>query len=154
MQLTQKETLLLKDMQSAEKLCIEKYNKHASCAVDPQLKTLFSEIEQVEKEHLNTLNQNESGTVPNMQAGGSSSSSQSQTSFTATYGTGENPDKLNDSYLCTDILSAEKHTSALYNTCIFEFTDANVRNTLNHIQKEEQEYGKRIYDYMAANGMY
>lgn len=153
MQLTEKETLLLKDMQAAEKLCIEKYNKHASCAVDPQLKTLFSDIEQTEKEHLNTLNQIESGTVPNMQAN-ASSSSQQQTTFTATYGVGENQDKLNDSYLCTDVLSAEKHTSSLYNTCIFEFTDTNVRDVLNHIQKEEQEHGKKIYDYMATNGMY
>ena len=153
MQLTQEETLLRKDMQAAEKLCVEKYNKHASCDVDPQLKTLFSDIEQVEKEHLNTLNQIESGTVPNMQANASQSFSQ-QPSFTATYGTDENQDKLNDSYLCTDVLSAEKHTSSLYNTCIFEFTDASVRDALNHIQKEEQEHGKKIYDYMATNGMY
>lgn len=153
MHLTQKETSLLKDMQTTEKLCIEKYNKHSSCAVDPQLKTLFSQIAQTEQQHLDTLNQIESGTVPQMQAGGSSSQ-QGKTSFTATYGAGENQDKLNDSYLCTDLLATEKHTSALYNTCIFEFTDANIRNTLNHIQKEEQEHGQKLYDYMSANGMY
>lgn len=140
-------------MQTAEKLCIEKYNKHSSCAVDPQLKTLFSQIAQTEQQHLDTLNQIEGGTVPQMQAGGSSSS-QGKTSFTATYGTGENQDKLNDSYLCTDLLSAEKYASALYNTCIFEFTDTNIRNSLNHIQKEEQEHGQKLYDYMSANGMY
>jgi hypothetical protein len=42
----------------------------------------------------------------------------------------------------------------LYDTCIFEFADANVRSLLNHIQKEEQEHGKMIYDYMAVNCMY
>lgn len=139
-------------MQTAEKLCIEKYSKHSACAVDPQLKTLFSQLAQNEQQHLDTLSQIQSGTVPTMQSGGSSS--QGQTSFTATYGPGENKDKLNDSYLCTDLLSAEKHVSSIYNTSIFEFTDANARNALNHIQKEEQEHGKKIYDYMATNGMY
>ncbi len=151
MQLTQKETTLIKDLQTAEKLCIEKYSKHSSCAVDPQLKTTFSQIAQKEQQHLNTLTQIEGGTVPQM---GGSASAPMQSSFTATYGTGENKDKLNDSYLCNDVLAAEKHTSSLYNTCIFEFADVNVRNTLNHIQKEEQEHGKAIYDYMSANGMY
>ena len=32
--------------------------------------------------------------------------------------------------------------------------DENVRNILNHIQKEEQNHGKMIYDYMKANNMY
>ena len=36
----------------------------------------------------------------------------------------------------------------------FEFTENNIRDVLNHIQKEEQEHGKAIYDYMAQNGMY
>ena len=43
--------------------------------------------------------------------------------------------------------------SSVYDTCIFEFTDANAREALNHIQKEEQEHGQMLYDYMAAHGM-
>ena len=62
--------------------------------------------------------------------------------------------RANDKYLCTDALAAEKHASSLYDTCIFEFRDDNVRDQLNHIQKEEQQHGKRIYDYMSANMMY
>ena len=27
------------------------------------------------------------------------------------------------------------------------------RDVLNHIQKEEQQHGKQLYDYMAAHGM-
>lgn len=60
----------------------------------------------------------------------------------------------NDSFLCNDALAMEKHVSSDYNTSIFEFRDQNARNTLNHIQKEEQEHGKMIYDYMSQNGMY
>ena len=59
-----------------------------------------------------------------------------------------------DKILCTDLLSTEKYVSSTYNTAIFEFRDENVRNVLNHIQKEEQEHGKKIYDYMASHGMY
>ncbi len=65
-----------------------------------------------------------------------------------------NQNKQNDSYLCSDILATEKHVSSLYNTCIFEFKDANIRNALNHIQKEEQGHGEQIYNYMQQNNMY
>ena len=41
-----------------------------------------------------------------------------------------------------------------YDTTIFEFRDANARQVLNHIQKEEQEHGEKIYNYMSQHGMY
>lgn len=149
MQLSQKETSLLKDLKGQEKLCVDKYTKHASCAVDPQLKNLFSQIAQTEQQHLDTLTQMENGTVPTPGGG-----SQSQPSFSAAYGAADTQDKQNDSYLCSDVLSTEKHASHLYDTCVFEFKDESARNALNHIQKEEQGHGKMIYDYMAANAMY
>jgi spore coat protein CotF len=67
---------------------------------------------------------------------------------------GDTPDKQADCYLCSDLLADEKHVSGLYNTSIFEFNDKQIRDTLNHIQKEEQEHGKAIYDYMSVNNMY
>ena len=51
-------------------------------------------------------------------------------------------------------LAGEKHVSGLYDTSVFEFRDGQARNVLNHIQKEEQEHGKQLYDYMTVNGMY
>jgi len=149
MQLTQKETELLKDLKEAEKLCVDKYTKHSLAAKDPQLKNLFSQIASTEQGHYNTIVQMEQGAVPS--PGGGSSA---LPTFSSTYGIAENPDKQNDSYLCADLLSAEKHASHLYDTCIFEFTDEDARNTLNHIQKEEQIHGKMLYDYMKANNMY
>lgn len=149
MQLTQRETDLLKDLKGQEKLCVDKYNKHAAAAVDGQLKGLFASIAQTEQQHLDTLTQIENGTVP-QPAGGS----QQQPTFTATYNAVQTPDKQNDCYLCTDVLAMEKHASHLYDTCIFEFQDENTRNVLNHIQKEEQNHGKMIYDYMNTNAMY
>ncbi|MDD2221460.1 MAG: spore coat protein [Clostridia bacterium] len=151
MQLSQKETSLLKELKDQEKLCVEKYNKHASAASDQQLKSLFTQIAQSEQTHYNTITQIENGTVPQMSG---SSSSSAQPTFNATYSAAENTNMQNDCYLCTDLLSGEKHVSQLYNTCIFEFKNEGIRNALNHIQKEEQEHGKMIYDYMAANNMY
>ncbi|MBP3599887.1 MAG: ferritin-like domain-containing protein [Clostridia bacterium] len=151
MQLTQKETSLLKDLKGQEKLCVEKYTKYASSALDPQLKELFTSIANVEQQHLNTISQIESGSMPQANSG---SSQTVKTSFTSNYGMGDTPDKQADCYLCSDLLADEKHVSGFYNTCIFEFNDKQIRDTLNHIQKEEQEHGKAIYDYMSANNMY
>lgn len=161
MQLTQKEASLVKDMTDQEKLCSDKYRKNAKVAADPQLAELFNTLATQEDGHLNTLNEIAAGNCPQMNAGGAGASgtaqnaggSQSGNSFSA-YHTSETPEKKNDAFLCSDLLSSEKHASHLYDTCIFEFTDDCVRQTLNHIQMEEQQHGKKIYDYMKANGMY
>ena len=152
MHLTQKESTLLNDLKGQEQICVGKYNKYSCEASDQQLKNLFSQIAQTEQQHLDTINQIISGTVPTMSSGGGQ---QMQQTFSQTYkqsDTGQN--KQNDCYLCTDVLSTEKHVSSTYNTSIFEFRDTNIRNTLNHIQKEEQQHGEQIYNYMAQNNMY
>ena len=155
MQLTQKETSLIKDMTDQEKLCSEKYRKNASAAADPQLAELFNRLASVEDGHLNTLNEIASGSCPAPSGKGQSASGAQSggAQFTA-FHTSQTQEKKNDAFLCSDLLAGEKHASHLYDTCIFEFTDDCVRQTLNHIQKEEQEHGKLIYDYMKTNGMY
>lgn len=150
MQLTQKETGLLKDLKSQEKLCVEKYTKYSSLALDPQLKELFTSIANTEQQHLNTITQIENGETPNT-SGGSGQSV--KTNFVECYGLGDTPDKQSDCYLCSDLLADEKHVSSVYNTSIFEFSDTVLRDALNHIQKEEQQHGKAIYDYMSMNNM-
>ena len=150
MQLNQKESSLLNELKGQENLCIEKYEKASKCAVDGQLKGLFTHLADLERKHLDTLTQIENGTVPAAPSGGD----QTLPTFTAVYGPAETPDKKNDCYLCTDTLAGEKHASSLYDVGIFEFRDDNARKALNHIQKEEQDHGKMIYNYMSANGMY
>ena len=141
-QLNQKETQLIKELKGQESLCIEKYTKGAQCAVDGQLKGLFNRIAQIEQEHLNTLTQIENGTAPQPPQGGN----EALPTFTETYGMTDSPDKKNDCYLCTDALTTEKHASSLYDTCVFEFRDENTRKLLGHIQSEEQNHGKMLYD--------
>ena len=149
MKLTQKETTLLKDLKASEELCIEKYGTYAERAEDPELKTLFETIRTAELQHLSTIESLMQGTVP-MMGGGNQQQSQ-QTS--ACCGGCDKTASRNDEFLCHDALDTEKHVSSLYDTCIFEFNDAGARDALNHIQKEEQEHGKKLYDYMSCHGM-
>ncbi len=149
MQLTQKEVELLKDLSNQEKLCVDKYTRHADCSKDPQLKNLFSEIAKMERTHLSMITDMQNGTVPPQNNGGG----QYAPTFKSTYNMTETPEKQNDCYLCTDLLTAEKHASHLYDTCVFEFDDESARTCLNTIQGQEQNHGKLIYDYMKANSM-
>lgn len=167
MTLTQKESTLLQDLKSQEQLCVDKYAKYSSDACDGALKNLFTQLGQTEQQHLDTIGKILGGTVPASASGssGSSSSGSSASGSAASGSSGKSAsmqagnssgagDKQKDKYLCSDALSTEKHVSSIYDTCIFEFRDTAVRNALNHIQKEEQDHGERIYNYMSQNGMY
>lgn len=148
-QLTQKETLLLKDEKSHEELCIKKYAKAINEAHDPQLKQVFTEIQSHEQQHLNTINSIMAGQIPTMNQGQQQNQSQSNpnTIQSGTY-------DASDADLCQDALTTEKYVSSTYNTTIFEFKNPQIRQVLNHIQKEEQEHGEKIYQYMESHGMY
>ncbi|MDO4742863.1 MAG: spore coat protein [bacterium] len=153
MNLTAKETELLKDLKTQEQLCIEKYEKASQCAHKEELKGLFSSIANVERDHLKTINQIMGGSLPSTSSSASSSSGSDSTTYTALDYSDEQQ-KKDDAFLCQDMLTAEKHASSLYNTSVFEFSDSQARQVLNHIQTEEQQHGEKIYSYMSANAMY
>ena len=150
MTLTPKESSLLKDLKGEEQLCVAKYQKYAAEAKAPELQALLSGIATTEQEHLKTLNDMESGklgSVPS-QIPAPDKSSCVAVSYASP------ADKEADAFLCKDLLATEKHASALYNTCVFEFTYPEARKMLNHIRAEEQQHGEMLYAYMNANGMY
>ncbi|AVQ38282.1 spore coat protein [Clostridium botulinum] len=149
--LTQKEQLLLQDQKSHEELCIKKYTNYANQSNDPQLKQIFLNNAQEEQEHLNSINQLLSGQIPNVN---SQQNNQQQQNSQMQPSTGTGLESKNDADLCTDLLATEKYVSSTYDTAIFEFRDPNIRNVLNHIQKEEQQHGEAIYKYMESKGMY
>ena len=151
MNLTQKETTLISDMKSQEQLCIEKYGKYAQLAHDPELKNLFSTLAQNEQKHLDTLNQIMQGTEVSMPQ---ASPSAVQAKLQCKTSPCNEVEKKNDAYLCKDALSMEKHVSGVYNTCVFEFSSPVLRDTLAHIQKEEQNHGEQLYNYLNCNNMY
>lgn len=152
--LTSKERKLLEDQKSHEEICVQKYSNYANMASDAQLKEMFQNHANIEQQHLNTVNQLLSGRVPDMnaQAGGGGANQQmpgnlqAGGSFYANQGT--------DKDLCNDMLMTEKYVSGTYDTAIFEFKDPQVRDVLNHIQKEEQKHGEAIFKYMESKGMY
>lgn len=146
---TQKERMLLEDQKKHEQVCVDKYNNYATQAQDPQLQTLFQGYAQQENQHLDSINQLLNGQLPATNQG-----NQQQNA-------GQQPSKLQgtmadqtDAALCNDMLMTEKYVANAYNTAIFEFVDSNVRQVLNHIQKEEQQHGEGIFNYMSSNGMY
>lgn len=158
-QLTQKEKSLLQDQQKHEQICIEKYTNYAMQAQSPQLQQLFQSYAAQEQNHLNTVNQILSGQVPNLNQGQQQSGSQPNlVSSSLSFESGSDFQgamaNQSDATLLNDMLMTEKYVSSAYDTAIFEFTDSNVRQALNHIQKEEQQHGEGIFNYMQSNGMY
>ncbi|SHI94673.1 Spore coat protein CotF [Clostridium cavendishii DSM 21758] len=149
--LSQKEKSLLEDQKKHEQLCIEKYTQYSSQTKDTQLKQLFDANAEVEKNHLNSINQLLNGTIPDMNQKQNQGSSQASINNSTTQSTGTG---LSDADMCTDLLMTEKYVSGTYDTTIFEFRDTNARDVLNHIQKEEQKHGEAIFKYMESHGMY
>ncbi len=181
--LTQKERTLLEDQKSHEEICIEKYTNYANRTSCPELKNLFQNHAKNEQTHLDSINQLLNGQLPNTnsQSGGQGGQSQSgqggqsgqnpsmggmqnqstqggqsgqSSSMGGMQGQGGQNSQNTEKYLCTDLLMTEKYVSGTYDTAIFEFTDPQVRDVLNHIQKEEQQHGESIFKYMESKGLY
>ncbi|MDO0822780.1 spore coat protein [Desulfosporosinus nitroreducens] len=156
-QLSQKEKSLLMDQRTHEETCVDKYTKYANQAQDAQLKQLFNSYSAKEQEHLNTINQLLIGQVPSVggqqgqQAQNQQQTAGNQGQMTSTVQGNYNQE---DAKLCKDMLMTEKYVSGAYDTAVFEFRDTNVRQVLNHIQKEEQQHGEGIFQYMQSQGMY
>ena len=151
MTLTQKETSILNDLKSQEQLCIDKYGKYAAEASDPALKEVFSRLRGAEENHLSTICKILSGEEVAM---GSSPPAAASEKFSGGASECPSASKDNDAFLCRDALAMEKHVSSVYDVGIFEFCSPVVRDTLAHIQKEEQNHGEKLYSYMSLNGMY
>jgi len=152
--LSQKERLLLEDQKSHEQLCIEKYTNYEKAASDNQLKQICNANAQVEREHLNSINQLLSGNVPDMNQNQKQNQNQNQNQMQNANNTQTSGINLSDKDICTDLLMTEKYVSGAYDTTIFEFRDTGARDVLNHIQKEEQKHGEAIFKYMESKGMY
>ena len=141
---------------AGEELCIEKYKKYSEEASDPELKNLFKELMSKEEDHLKTLNQMLTGTVPTLNTQQKQQNQQNSNTNVSSANV-DNKNQINfkqDKIICQDSLAGEKYVSSTYNSTIFEMRDTNARQVLNHIQKEEQEHGEKIYNYMQSHNMY
>ena len=169
--LTQKEQQLLSDQLNHEKVCIEKYNNYAQQVKDPQLKQMFGQYASEEQNHYDTVSQLLSGQQANTGMGMSAGAGpggqqgepqrQRQGERQSWEGAGLQGDvsgagmtNQEDATILGDMLMTEKFVSGAYDTAIFESANSDVRQALQHIQKEEQQHGEGIFNYMSQHGMY
>lgn len=151
MVLKEKEIAVLKDLQSQEKTCIEKYSRYGEQARDSVLKELFLKLARKEQKHYDSLEQVISGQVPNCDCNDSAGKEYSPT---ATYNSMDNSeDKKIDRFLATDCIATEKMVSGEYNSNVFVFADTAIRKLLADIQVEEQNHAEMLYKYKTVNCM-
>lgn len=140
--------MLLEDGKKQEELCVKKYQGYASRVQDVQLKNLLTEIAQEEQHHHNMIDQLLQGMEPNMTHSGGTTGPKTNNTFQLSNG------DTNDQLLLEDLLSTEKYVSSFYDTLVFESADSRVRQVIQHIQKEEQNHGEKLFNYMNNHGMY
>lgn len=151
MTLKQKETETLKDLQTQEQNCAERYKRYSTLAKDPELKNLFKILEGREKKHYDSLGQVLEGKCPSCDCNDSAGADYQPK---ATYDADSNSaDKKSDCFLATDSITAEKMISTEYNSDVFNFGESNVRKLLADIQVEEQNHAEMLYKYKQVNGM-
>ena len=149
--LTDKETTAIKDLQTQEQSCIEKYKRYGAQAKDSELQNLFQRLEKEEQNHYQSLGKVLTGSVPSCNCNDSDGKDYSPK---ATYSAmTENEDKKNDCFLATDCIGTEKMVSSEYNSNVFKFSEPGLRKLLADIQIEEQNHAEMLYKYKTANGM-
>lgn len=149
---TQKEASLLQDLKTQEQVCVDKYARYAQDARDPELRQLFDQIGQNERQHLQWVDTMLQGNMPQMNQAGQAQQNASPNP-PPKYNVPQTPDKQHDAYLCQDALGTEKHVSSVYDVSVFEFRAPEARQVLNTLQSQEQHHGEQLYAYMARNGM-
>ena len=164
LQLTTKEKTMLQDQLKHEAICIQKYTSYAEQATDPQLQQLFSSLASKEQQHYSTIQQMLHGQVPNLQQNQGQQGQQSQQQGQQQSQQSQQPSSpsmnstpislQDDAALCTDSIMTEKFVSGSYDTGVFESTNQYVIQALQHIQKEEQEHGQQLQQYMESKGLH
>ena len=168
-QLTQKERSLLQDQKTHEEICIKKYKGYANLTQSQELRNLFNELAKEEQDHYDTLNRylGTQGSMPQpsskhqggmMQAHGFETadfhdpSHEWSTQDIQAHSTQRA--SADDAAICQDMLMTEKYISGAYDTTVFESVNPELRKDLQKIQKDEQDHGKKIFDYMHKHGYY
>lgn len=151
MELKEKEIQVIKDLQTQEQTCIDKYELYGREASDSVLKNLFATLKKNEQKHFDSLAQVLSGTVPNCDCNDEEGKNYAPT---PTYSLADaSAEKKHDAFLATDSISSEKLVSGEYNSNVFAFANSAIRKLLADIQIEEQNHAEMLYKYKTVNGM-
>ena len=148
--LSEKEITVIKDLQTQEQSCVEKYERYSKLAKDRVLIDLFTDLHGKEQKHLQSLTQVLSGKVPCSDCNDHEGKNYNPT---ATYSMAPSDDKKTDCFLATDCIGTEKLVSSTYNTEVFALSDPAVRKLLADIQIEEQNHAEMLYKYKTVNSM-
>ena len=148
--LSEKETTVIKDLQTQEQCCVEKYERYSKLAKDQVLIDLFTDLHGKEQKHLESLTQVLSGKVPSCDCNDSDGKDYNPA---ATYSMAPSEDKKTDCFLATDSIGTEKLVSGEYNSNVFACTLTSIRKVLADIEIEEQNHAEMLYKYKMANGM-
>lgn len=148
--LSEKETTVIKDLQTQEQCCVEKYERYSKLAKDQVLIDLFTDLHGKEQKHLESLTQVLSGKVPSCDCNDRDGKDYNPA---ATYSMAPSEDKKTDCFLATDCIGTEKLISGEYNSDVFNFSGSDVRKLLADIQVEEQNHAEMLYKYKTVNGM-
>lgn len=61
---------------------------------------------------------------------------------------------MSDRDILNDMLMTEKYVSGSYEHSLLEASTPEVRDAFRHIQQEEQDHARQIYEAMFARGWY
>ena len=100
--LSEKETTVIKDLQTQEQCCVEKYERYSKLAKDQVLIDLFTDLHGKEQKHLESLTQVLSGKVPSCDCNDSDGKDYNPA---ATYSMAPSEDKKTD---CFDRKTADQ----------------------------------------------
>ena len=107
--LSEKETTVIKDLQTQEQCCVEKYERYSKLAKDQVLIDLFTDLHGKEQKHLESLTQVLSGKVPSCDCNDRDGKDYNPA---ATYSMAPSEDKKTDCFLATDCIGTEKLVSS------------------------------------------
>lgn len=160
--LTNKERFLLEGEKYQQQLAIDKYNNFALQAADPILKTIFSNLSEIEENHLNMVNEMLQGRIPQINTqtlhpyytNTSSLSNEYLNIGNMTITSMDNSFDDGDKIICFDALTTEELLHSTYSASSLEFEESEYKSILSKIIDDKKNSLQYLNDYMTKKGMY
>lgn len=151
---TQKENMYLHDLKKHEEYGVKTLNKSIAEVEDQELRDLLTHLVDCESKHVTTLSDIMNGNVQMANSQRATDGDTSEYYNKPQPNTSEVLATPSDVDICFTLLNGSKFSSGMYNTAIFEFNNHEIRKILNHIQKEKQQTGEKIYNYLKSKNAY
>lgn len=160
--LTNKERFLLEGEKYQQQLAIDKYNNFSLQAADPILKTIFSNLSEIEENHLNMVNEMLQGRIPQINTQNlhpyytntSSLSNEYLNIGNMTITSMDNSFDDGDKIICFDALTTEELLHSTYSASSLEFEESEYKSILSKIIDDKKNSLQYLNDYMIKKGMY